>query len=148
MGYILQDCSLKFWDARSGNTPTQQIKLGGKIASLDASRNGYWILACTRDDTLRLVDLRMNQEVRSFTVSGFRVGCDWTRASFSPDSEYVCVGSADGSVYIWSVGDSSKPEKVLRDGHASAVVAVAWQPSGNSLTTCDKTKHVVVWADI
>ena len=77
------------------------------------------------------------------------MGCDWARASFSPDSEYVSVGSADGSVYIWSVGTPAKVEKVLQTGgHEAPVVSVAWQPAGNGLTTCDKNKTVVVWADI
>ena len=66
---------------------------------------------------------------------------------FSPDSEYICVGSLDGAVYIWSVHDSSRLETTLRE-HEASVVAVAWQPAGNSLTTCDKNKKVIVWADI
>ena len=95
-----------------------------------------------------MIDLRTNSAVKVFTTEGFTVSCDWARANFSPDSEYICVGSADGTVYIWNINDSSKLETVLRSEHTSGVVSVAWQPAGNGLTTCDKSKTVVVWADI
>jgi len=148
------DSSLKFWDTRSGNSPSNEIKLPGKVASLDVSKNGCYVLACSRDNSIHLFDVRMgggarNGPVSTFTADGFQVGCDWARASFSPDSEYICVGSANGSVFIWNVQNPSKLEKVLTTGgHDSAVVAVAWQPAGNGLTTCDRNKTVVVWADI
>ena len=55
-----------------------------------------------------------------------------------------CVGDC-----AWDPQNPSKLEKVLTTGgHDSAVVAVAWQPAGNGLTTCDRNKTVVVWADI
>ena len=69
------------------------------------------------------------------------------RAVFSPDSEYVCVGSLDGTVFIWKVSDPSRLETTLKE-HEASVVAVAWQPAGNSLITTDKNKRVIVWADI
>ena len=56
------------------------------------------------------------------------------------------------AVFVTIPGDLQNPsklEKVLTTGgHDSAVVAVAWQPAGNGLTTCDRNKTVVVWADI
>ena len=150
------DKKLRFYDVRVGTQPTQEIVLDGKITSVDISRNGQYLLACTRDDALNVLDLRMAasgggaaaHNATTFRADGFRVGCDWTRAVFSPDSEYVSVGSADGSVFIWNVNDPSQPLRTLRGHDESVVVAVAWQPAGNSMTTCDKNKHVVVWADI
>lgn len=49
-----------------------------------------------------------------FSADGFKVGCDWARATFSPDGQYVAVGSSDGSVYIWGV-HSNKVEGVLKE---------------------------------
>ena len=144
----MQDKTLKFWDTRSGTKPTHIETVGAKVTSLDASRNGYWLLACARDNTIHLFDLRTNSEFKIFATDGFAVTCDWARANFSPDSEYISVGSADGTVYIWNINDSSKLEASLRGEHKSGVVSVAWQPAGNGLTSCDKNKNVVVWADI
>ena len=83
----------------------------------------------------------------SFGDVGFQVAADWSRACFSPDSEYITVGAANGKIYIWSVHDNSKPETVLPE-RSALVLAAARQPAGNSLTTFDKNKTVVVWAAI
>jgi WD40 repeat protein len=32
----------------------------------------------------------------------FKVGCDWSRAVFSPTAQLVCAGGADGGVFVWS----------------------------------------------
>jgi len=141
------DKRIRFWDIRSGTEPIKDLEFGGKVTSVDVSKNGNWLLACCRDDTLRLVDSRACQLVRTYNTEGFQVGSDWTRACFTPDSEYITVGAANGKIFIWSVHDNSKPETVLSE-HTSPVLAAAWQPAGNSLTTCDKNKTVVVWAAI
>ena len=96
---------------------------------------------CDRD---RVIDQSINQ---SFENQVLTLLLFWLRAVFSPDSEYVCVGSNDGTVFIWNVNNPSRPETCLRE-HDSSVIAVAWQPAGNSLTSSDRNKRVVVWADI
>lgn len=48
------------------------------------------------------------------SADGFKVGCDWARATFSPDGQYIAVGSSNGSIFIWSVS-SNKVESVLKD---------------------------------
>lgn len=49
-----------------------------------------------------------------YSAEGFKVGCDWSRAAFSPDGQYISVGSADGPVYMWNVG-TYKLESVLKE---------------------------------
>lgn len=51
---------MRFWDSRvSCNDPLTEIELNGKVTSLDLARNGHQLLVATRDDTLRLLDLRL-----------------------------------------------------------------------------------------
>lgn len=142
------DKKIRIYDTRSGPQPTSEIQCNGRITSVDLSRTGQNLLACTRDDSLVLMDLRLaSAPPVEYRDENFKVGCDWTRAVFTPDSEYVSVGSGDGSVYIWNVRNPNRPETVLKE-HSNVVVAVAWQPAGNCVTTCDKGKEVIVWADI
>ena len=49
-----------------------------------------------------------------FRASSFNVGADYTKATFSPDAEYVACGSSDGSVFIWNVA-KNKVEQVLKE---------------------------------
>ena len=120
----------------------------GKITSVDLSKNGQNLLVATRDDALVMLDLRLTSAPPvEFRHDDFKAGCDWTRAVFTPDSEYVSVGSGDGSVIIWNVRNPNRPETVLKE-HESTVIAVAWQPAGHCMTTCDRGRNVIVWADI
>ncbi|CAG0881311.1 unnamed protein product [Darwinula stevensoni] len=136
------DKRIRFWDSRS-ESDANQILLQGKVTSLDLSRDGKYLLTCVRDDTLKILDLRMNQVSGTFYGEGFKVSCDWSRAVFSPDSRFICCGSVDGSVFIWNVANL-QVEKVLK-GHTAAVIATAWNPNGDMLATCDKAKRVVIW---
>ncbi|XP_048524311.1 autophagy-related protein 16-1 isoform X2 [Dendroctonus ponderosae] len=137
------DKTIRFWDCRSESS-ANNIVLNGKVTSLDLARDTKYLLACVRDDTLKLIDLRMNQVVKSFSCEGFKVGCDWSRATFSPDGQYVAVGSSDGSVYIWGVS-TGKVETILKE-HGSAVTATSWHPYGSYLATVDRSKIAVIWA--
>jgi len=42
----------------------------------------------------------------------FHVGCDWTRAAFSNSGEYIAVGSADGTVFIFNVATNTVEKKL------------------------------------
>ncbi|XP_040582414.1 LOW QUALITY PROTEIN: autophagy-related protein 16-1-like [Lepeophtheirus salmonis] len=149
------DKKIRFYDCRNiggsssfgSDTHQSEIIVGGKITSLDLSKNGQYLLASTRENKIEITDLRnMKTTLNCLSGSGFQIGCDWARATFSPDSEYVACGTSDGSIFIWKY-NSSNPERILKE-FDSVVVAVAWQPSGNGLVSCDKNRNVVVWADI
>ena len=56
------DKRVRFWDQRS-ETSHNEIVLQGKVTSLDISRDGNYLLACVRDDSLVTIDLRMSQKI-------------------------------------------------------------------------------------
>lgn len=49
-----------------------------------------------------------------YSAEGFHVGCDWSRAVFSPDGQYVIAGSQDGALFVWNT-NTNHVEKVLRE---------------------------------
>ncbi|KAJ3640917.1 hypothetical protein Zmor_027450 [Zophobas morio] len=59
------DKSIRFWDTRSESS-ANNILFNGKVTSLDLTRDGKYLICCVRDDTLKLLDLRMNHVVNSF----------------------------------------------------------------------------------
>lgn len=139
------DKSIRFWDSRSESS-CNNVLLNGKVTSLDLTRDAKYLVCCVRDDTLKLLDLRMNQVVSLFSCDGFKVGCDYSRATFSPDGLYVAVGSSDGSVYIWSMA-TTRVETILKE-HGSAITATAWNPFGSFLASVDRTRKAVIWSDM
>lgn len=140
------DKKIRFWDTRNEGS-ANEINLEGRITSLAISNDGSYLLAAVRDDTLRQLDLRQKQVVRTFLADGFKIGCDWTRAAFSPDNQYVAAGSNDGSVYIWN-STTGKADKILKETHSGHnVITCAWNSTGNLFVSCDKSKKSVIWVD-
>ncbi|GBP49902.1 Autophagy-related protein 16-1 [Eumeta japonica] len=88
--------------------------LVGRGPKLGGASDSNYLLACVRDDTIQLIDLRMSTIVRSFSHESFKVGCDWSRAAFGPGGRLLAVGAADGAAYVWNT-NSGRLEAVLKD---------------------------------
>ncbi|XP_057606003.1 protein Atg16l2 isoform X3 [Hippopotamus amphibius kiboko] len=109
------DQKIRFWDSR-GPRCTQVIPVQGRVTSLSLSHDQLHLLSCSRDDTLKVIDLRVSNIRQVFRADGFKCGSDWTKAVFSPDRSYALAGSLDGALYIWDV-DTGKLESSLRGPH-------------------------------
>lgn len=137
------DKRIRFWDIRSDGHRSD-ILLQGRVTSLDLSQEDRTLLlCCTKDDTLQMIDLRMNKILMSCVADGFKVQFDWTRAALSPDAKYASAGSQDGKVYIWNVQNGEVANTL--DEHEGSVIAVSWHPSGCQLLSCDRRKRVILW---
>jgi len=139
------DKKVRLWDNRSSSSePMSEFIVGGKVASLDLSRDLNYLAVCSRDDKIQVLDLRKGGGVVG-TVGGegFHVGCDWSRVSLSPSAEEVVAGHGEGGVHIWKIG-SGLSEGVLR-GHTSTVVAASWHPGGGNIVSVDKNRICMVW---
>uniref|UniRef100_A0AC11D8Q3 Autophagy related 16 like 2 n=1 Tax=Ovis aries TaxID=9940 RepID=A0AC11D8Q3_SHEEP len=121
------DQKIRFWDSR-GPRCTQVIPVQGRVTSLSLSHDQLHLLSCSRDDTLKVIDLRVSN----------------IRQVFSPDRSYALAGSWDGALYIWDV-DTGKLESSLRGAHSAAVNAVAWCYSGSHVVSVDQARKVVLW---
>ncbi|XP_044609518.2 protein Atg16l2 isoform X1 [Equus asinus] len=137
------DQKIRFWDSR-GPRCIQVIPVQGRVTSLSLSHDQLHLLSCSRDDTLKVIDLRVSNIRQVFRAEGFKCGSDWTKAVFSPDRCYALAGSWDGALYIWDV-DTGKLESSLRGPHCAAVNAVAWCYSGTHVVSVDQARKVVLW---
>ncbi|ELW71854.1 Autophagy-related protein 16-2 [Tupaia chinensis] len=137
------DQKIRFWDSR-GPRCTQVIPVQGRVTSLSLSHDQMHLLSCSRDDTLKVIDLRVSNIRQVFRADGFRCGSDWTKAVFSPDRSYALAGSWDGTLYIWDV-DTGKLESSLRGPHCAAVNAVAWCHAGSHVVSVDQARKIVLW---
>ncbi|XP_037027100.1 autophagy-related protein 16 isoform X3 [Bradysia coprophila] len=145
------DKKIRFWDTRT-DCSANDIVLQGKITSLDLSKDCKYLISCVRDDTIKLLDLRMNQIIRSFSNDNFKVGCDWSRVAFSHDGSRIAAGSADGSIFVWHV--CGRLETTLKDSSSGgffvrsvAVTAVNWHPFSSTLASVDRLKACTIWSD-
>ncbi|XP_061485117.1 protein Atg16l2 isoform X2 [Rhineura floridana] len=137
------DKTIRFWDSREPRC-IQVIPVEGKVTSLSISPDQMHLLSCSRDNALKVIDLRMNNIRQVFRAEGFKCGSDGTKAVFSPDKSYALVGSADGTLYLWNM-ETGKLETSLPGVHCSSVNAVAWSPSGAYIGSVDCCRKVVLW---
>ncbi len=79
------------------------------------------LLACLKDDTLQLIDLRQNRVIHTLSNDNFQVSTDTSKAILSPDGQYACAGSHDGSVLVWNT-TNGVCESVLIKKHAYEIL--------------------------
>ena len=89
------DKKVRFWDIRTASEPSNEAFFGGKVTSLDLTRDKNYLGVCSRDDKVSVLDLRTNAMIGFFVAEGFHVGCDWSRISFSPDGDYIAAGTGE-----------------------------------------------------
>uniref|UniRef100_A0A672SSK9 APG16-like 1 n=1 Tax=Sinocyclocheilus grahami TaxID=75366 RepID=A0A672SSK9_SINGR len=140
------DKKVRFWDIRAESI-VHELELLGRVTSLDLNHDRTELLSCSRDDLVKIIDLRSNAVRQTFDAQGFKCGSDFTRVTFSPDGSYVAAGSADGVLYIWNVL-TGKLDKTLDKGHSSAINSVSWSPSGAYVASVEKGSKAVLWSDM
>lgn len=136
------DKKIRFWDDRH-DAPTDEIALQSRVTSLDASKNGLYLLCCTRDDTIQMFDLRMHKIIKTFSNDNFKVFCDWSRIAFNRDDDLFAAGSSDGLVFIWNINGNL--ERILKGTSTAAVISVSWDPFNCSLASVDRAKSCTIW---
>ncbi|XP_028274756.1 autophagy-related protein 16-1 isoform X2 [Parambassis ranga] len=140
------DKKVRFWDIRAESI-VRELELMGRVTSLDLNHDRTELLSCSRDDLIKIIDLRTNAVRQTFSAQGFKCGTDWTRVTFSPDGCYVAGGSADGALYIWNVL-TGKVDRTLDRNHNSAINSVSWSPSGAYVVSVDKGGRAILWSDM
>ncbi|XP_055022572.1 autophagy-related protein 16-1 isoform X2 [Boleophthalmus pectinirostris] len=140
------DKKVRFWDIRSESI-VRELELQGRVTSLDLNHDRTELLSCSRDDLLKIIDLRTTAVRQTFSAQGFKCGADWTRVTFSPDGSYVAGGSADGALYVWNVL-TGKVDRVLDKNHNSAINSVSWSPSGAYVASVEKGSRAILWSDM
>lgn len=86
-----------------------------QVTSVDFSRCGSYVVTNSRDNTVKLIDVRTWKILKEFegtTKEPYRNAVNWNRATFSPDSQYIVAGGQNGHLYIWNV-DSGKVVNIL-----------------------------------
>ncbi|KAG9292434.1 hypothetical protein G9A89_015304 [Geosiphon pyriformis] len=139
------DNNLRFWDVRSGNNIKELNGIHlGQITSVSVSPDGSKVMTNSRDNTLKLIDLKTYEVVQTLHADGYTNGTNWSRACFSPDGRYAAAGSLDGTIYYWNIY-KSRLEKTLKE-HSAPICGVCWNPQGGQVFSADKDRTVCIWA--
>lgn len=139
------DNKIRLWDMRT-KSETSHFLSSGLTTSLDvSSKNRNQILISEQgSNSLKLFDLRTGKESLVMTGKDFAVGCNWTRAKFSPDGKYCCCGSKNGSVFLWNTANGALVRELK--AHKSNVISCSWSICGSYLATCDSDRKCILWS--
>jgi WD40 repeat protein len=135
--YVLtgnNDGAARIWDIRSGREVIR-ITVGGNRDAVDAafSPNGQYIVARKGGDMVESVwNARSGAEITSMTHAD-RI----TVMVFSPDSQYVVSGSADGVIIVWDAKSGREVARMVQEGSADDLVL---SPSGRYIASVDPGK--------
>lgn len=137
------DGNLRLWNIQTGKLLSEVAAHSQAITSISVSRNGNVVLTSGRDNMHNLFDIRTLEVCSTLRATGNRVASNWSRSCLSPDDNHVAAGSADGSVYIWSI---SKADIVstLKE-HTTPVLCCSWSGLGKPLASADKNGYVCTW---
>lgn len=137
------DGNLRLWHIQSGKLLSEVAAHSQAVTSISLSRNGNVVLTSGRDNLHNLFDVRTLEVCGTLRATGNRMASNWSRSCFSHDDSHVAAGSADGSVYIWSVSKSDIVSTLKE--HNSSVLCCTWSGLGKPLASADKNGVVCVW---
>ena len=138
------DNGIRLWDQRSGSAIKEITDIhSGQVTSLDVSFDSHEILSCSRDNTIKLLDMRTFETLTTFSSESFRTSSNQVRACLSPDGRFVSSGSADGTVLVWNK-QSGKVELKNRT-HSSPIVFAGWSASGKTFVSADRESNICRW---
>jgi WD40 repeat protein len=133
-----EDCTLKVWDARTGEEVRTLAGHRDTVYACAWSPCGAKILSCSRDGTLKIWDVR--GEVLQ-TLVGHRNGvrtCAW-----SPDGTQVLSGSEDCTLKVWDARTGEELRVLV--GHGGWVSSCAWSPDGKKIISGSGDKTLKAW---
>ena len=83
------------------------------------------IISTSKDDNLKVWDVRQQTLQHTFEHPHFKVGSAQLKFCISPDSRYVVCGTKEGGVVFYDA-KKGECENIISDEHKSQVVCCAW----------------------
>uniref|UniRef100_A0A7S2XFZ4 Autophagy-related protein 16 domain-containing protein n=1 Tax=Lotharella oceanica TaxID=641309 RepID=A0A7S2XFZ4_9EUKA len=147
------DASVRLWSARDGQQVASWTDIHTRQAtSVEFSNDGIYAVTNSRDNTLRLIDIRTYNSIKVFKdPSGkYRNSHNWNNACFSPDGKYVVAGSSNSELFIWDVKTGKLAKRVKSEdervtGLTGNTTCVRWSPNGQNVVSCDNLGFVMFW---
>lgn len=126
------DRSAKLWDLKSSKmlySFSGHIDYINQVITANSIKKGY---TASSDRTIKEWDLESKKLIKTFSSSS----AAWS-ICISHNDNFLYSGHADGSIKIWSVSSSEKPEAIM-DIHDDKVISLKIGKNENQILTLSK----------
>jgi len=133
----LSSTNVNIWDTSSRKNiwaKANQSSMGSEIVF---SSDGKFLVG-SRDEMALVWDVRTGVE------QSLELGSRVTSVAFSPDSQTLATGSADGTAKLWDVKKSKKPWRIFT-GQTAGGVLVRFSLDGKRLVTASENGNLKIW---
>lgn len=128
-------------DPRTGSILSRLNIHKGTVMKVQWNQNGYWLLSCGKDSTVRLTDIRMMSEMMTFQGHDKDV---YTVSWHPTQQELFVSGGYTGEMHWWCVGNE-RPIYSLKTAHSQAINQLRYHPLGHILASTGKEGMVKFW---
>ncbi|XP_069792699.1 WD repeat-containing protein 82 isoform X2 [Narcine bancroftii] len=141
------DKTIRLWDLRSPNcqgpfaTFKMQYERTCEWTGLKFSNDGKLMLVSTNGGMVRLIDAFKGAVLQTFGGYNNHKGIS-LEASFTPDSQFVMIGSEDGKVHVWNA-ESGLKVAVLDGKHTGPVSCLQFNPK--FMTFASACSNMAFW---
>ncbi|CDH93484.2 pre-mRNA 3' end processing protein pfs-2 [Caenorhabditis elegans] len=133
---------VKIWDPKSGSCLATLQEHKSSVMAVEFNKNGNWLLTGGRDHLVKMYDIRMMKEMRTYRAHKKEV----ISLAWHPIHEGLFVsGGGDGSIVYWMV-DGEKEIGLLEHAHDQAIWSMKWHPLGHILATGSNDNNTKFWA--
>lgn len=124
------DCDVKVWDMRKRQVAYRMTGHTDTVTSVSVSPDSQSLLSYGHDGFARTWDIRpfapTDRSIRQFVGAPVGIERNLIRASWNSKGEWIGVGGADGSVYVWENRSANLLYKL--PGHKGTVNGMAFAP--------------------
>ncbi|REJ60645.1 MAG: hypothetical protein DWQ56_05500 [Microcystis aeruginosa DA14] len=110
-----------------------------RVTSVSFSRDGRTLASGSRDNTIKLWNIRTGKEIRTLQGHNSRV----FSVSFSRDGKTLASGSDDKTIKLWNV-ETGQEIRTFK-GHNSIVYSVSFSRDGKTLASGSDDKTIKLW---
>ena len=98
------DCGIKLWNSKSKEMVARIDEAhGDPVSCVRFTPDENYLVSTSKDDCLKVWDIRTHKLVNSFEHAKFKVGAYNNKLCISPNSQFVVCGCKDGSVVFYDL---------------------------------------------
>ena len=136
---ISDDCTVKIWDANSGECLQTLEGYGGSARSVAFSYNSAWLASASDDRTVKIWDVSSSKCLQ--ILEGYSGSV--RSVAFSYNSARLASASSDRTVKIWDVSSGEYLQTL--EGHSDSVNSVAFSYDSALLASASGDSTVKIW---